>query len=96
MSEAKMGAVVMYCGHDGWFVADIFKVAGANVVRASAPVSAGNLIRGRNHEATHYLKDFPEAGCWAPRDGYFVVPEAQVIDLAENKSVRKKLMNSKR
>jgi hypothetical protein len=46
MSASFMGAKVQYCGHSGWFVADIFLVAGANVVKANGPVSASNITRG--------------------------------------------------
>jgi hypothetical protein len=78
MAKAHMGARVMYCGHDGWFAADIYRVGNVNVVKANGPIEGGNLIRGRNHEATHHMADFPEAGCWDPRRGFFVVPEKQV------------------
>jgi hypothetical protein len=85
MAEAKMGAKVLYCGHDGWFAADIFEVEGANVVRANGPVTPGNLVRPGSGEATHHLSDFPKAGFWRPDLGVFVVPKDQVEDLAERK-----------
>jgi hypothetical protein len=80
MSEAKTGARVQYCGHGGWFIADILKVAGANVVRASGEVTPGNIIRPAD-EATHHLIDFPDTGFWRPDLGVFVVPENQVEEL---------------
>lgn len=80
MSRAKMGARIQYCGHNGTFVADIFEVAGANVVRANGPVTTSNLVRPAN-DATHYMMDFPVAGFWRPDIGVFVVPEDQVKEL---------------
>jgi hypothetical protein len=82
MAKAKMGAKVMYCGHDGWFVADIYLVGGANIVRANGAIDGGKLVRGRNHEATHYISDFPSAGFWNPALGVFAVVEGQVTELA--------------
>lgn len=83
MSESAMGARVLYCGHDGYFMADIFLIAGANVVKATGKVTPDNIIRpGR--EATHHLSDFPQARCWSPERGIFVVPASQVRIL-ENK-----------
>ena len=83
MSKSKMGARVKYCGHDGTFVADIFEVKGANVVRANGPVTGSNLDRQAN-DATHYLSDFPSAGFWCPQLGIFVVPKNQVKELKRN------------
>ena len=80
MSKAKMGAKVQYCGHDGTFIADVFLVAGVNVVRANGPVTSGNLARPAKG-ATHHLMDFPEAGFWRPDIGVFVVPKNQVEEL---------------
>jgi hypothetical protein len=81
MSEGYAGARVNYCGHDGYFVADIHLVAGANVVRANGPVSPRNLIRPKRQKAeapTHTMVDFPVAGFWRPDLGVFVVPKDQV------------------
>jgi hypothetical protein len=80
MSKAKMGAKVQYCGHDGTFVADIFVIAGANVVRSNGPVTSKTLERPTTG-ATHHLMDFPSAGFWRPDLGVFVVPKAQVKEL---------------
>lgn len=79
MSKPHMGARVRYCGHAGWFIADIWEVAGANVVIASRAVSPDMLTR--NDVATHHLVDFPIAGYWNPTRGLFVVPSEQVRDL---------------
>ncbi len=81
MSAAKMGAKVMYCGHAGWFVADIFKVGNVNVVKANGKVTSGNLVRKNLEEATHQLVDMPVGGCWCPERGFFVVPEGQVTEI---------------
>jgi hypothetical protein len=80
MCEAKVGAYVKYCGHDGYFVADIFKINGVNVVHANGPVTPANLIRPADG-ATHFLSDFPSGGFWNPRKGVFVVPEKQVKEI---------------
>lgn len=82
MSQSKMGARVQYCGHDGWFVADIFRVGSCNVVRASGPVRTDKLNRPAK-VCTHHLVDYPEAGFWRPDLGVFVVPEKQVTELKE-------------
>jgi hypothetical protein len=74
-----MGARVQYCGHDGFFLADIYSVAGANIVRANGSVSPGNLTRPAD-EATHILLDFPLAGFWRPDLGVFAVPQNQVTE----------------
>lgn len=78
MAKPAIGARVMYCGHDGFFVADIFLVGNVNVVRANGPVTSGNIIRTDLDSATHHLRDFPLAGFWSPQKGIFVVPAAQV------------------
>lgn len=80
MSEAYMGARVHYCGHDGWFVADIFRIGNVNVVKANGPITNSNIKRPAK-DCTHHLSDFPAAGCWCPDRGIFVVPEQQVKKL---------------
>ena len=79
MAKPAMGAMVKYCGHEGSFVADIFKIDNMNVVRANGPVTPANLYRGL--ECTHHLVDFPKAGFWCPERGVFVVPAKQVREL---------------
>ena len=82
MSKAKMGAVVMYGGHNACFVADIWRVGNVNVVKAH-----GNLDNCLSRdpcdiaEATHHVSDFPEGGFWRSDIGVFVVPEHQVKEL---------------
>lgn len=78
-----MAAKVRYCGHDGWFLADIYLVEGANVVRATGPVSGDNITRPAK-EATHHLVDFPQGGFWRPDLGVFVVPQSQVRKIRFN------------
>lgn len=80
VNKSAVGARVMYCGHNGWFIADIIQVAGACVVRAAQPVDGGMLVRDRSDEATHHLADFPTAGYWNPQIGVFVVPSDQVTE----------------
>jgi hypothetical protein len=82
MSAAKMGATVLYCGHNGTFIADIFKVGNVNVVRANGKVTPDNISRPANG-ATHHLSDFPNGGFWRPDLGVFVVPENQVTELEQ-------------
>lgn len=79
MSKAKIGAEVAYCGHDGWFVADIYLIEGANVVRATGPVTPEKLNRPAA-EATHHLSDHL-GGFWRPDLGVFVVPQEAVQEL---------------
>jgi hypothetical protein len=81
MAKAQMAAHVLFCGHDGFFLADIWKVGNVNVVRANGPVTPANVIRQNIGRATHRLLDFPEAGFWRPDLGVFVVPEKQVVKL---------------
>ena len=83
-----MGAVVRYCGHDGVFVADIFRIGNVNVVVANGPVTPDNIDRSPVARATHHLCDFPEAGCWKPRRGFFAVRANQVKDLRRTKGGR--------
>ena len=77
MSEPAMGARVKYCGHDGYFIADIFKVGNCNVVRANGPVT-GDTIKRPAKNITHELSDFPKPGFWGSQVGVFVVPCEQV------------------
>jgi hypothetical protein len=80
-----VGVLVKYCGHDGWFVADVYEVAGAVVVRAGDKVSPFNLMRGVDpafkKDARYHLRDFPTAGFWRPDLGTFVVPADQLEKL---------------
>jgi hypothetical protein len=71
----NVGALVQYCGHAGYFVADVLEVAGAAVV-VTDPVNIGKLIRDdRYGPATHHLLDFPGPIVWKPDRGIFVVPK---------------------
>jgi hypothetical protein len=71
-------AHVMFCGHAGWFIADLYAVGGAVVIRANGHIMPEALIRGRNEEATHHVTDFPDIGFWRPDLGVLVVPAQQV------------------
>jgi hypothetical protein len=83
MSKAAVGARILYCNHQGYFIADIFKVEGVNVVRANRKVTPDNLVRdgALRSECTHHMTDFPIAGFWRPDLGVFVVPKSQVKEL---------------
>ena len=84
MSKPAIGAKVQFCGHDGWFIADIFSVAGCNVVRANGKVDGNNLVRPAK-EATHRVSDFPIPGFWRPDLGVFAVPANQVKKLKKGR-----------
>jgi len=78
-----MGAQVLYGGHDGYFMADIFVVGRAAVVKAGSERISGDTLF-RNQEfgpPTHHLSDFPKPGMWCPERGIFVVPAGQVKPL---------------
>lgn len=95
MAKPAIGAKVMFCGHNGWFLADIWKVGNVNVVRAAVHPETPyafqcGLERESPEEATHQLVDFPEAGFWRPDLGVFVVPEAQVTEINATKKGKKK------
>jgi len=81
--KSLLGIRVLYCGHNGLFVADAYRVAGAVAVRANGPVTMDNLDRRGDaaKRATHHLSDFPTAGLWRPDLGVFVVPENQLREL---------------
>lgn len=86
MSQAKMGAVVIYCGHDASFVADIHRVGDVNVVVAGFTTGSRVrfeqlLTRPADPEATHHMVDFPGPVYWSPPRGVFVVPEQNVKEL---------------
>jgi hypothetical protein len=94
MSESKMGAVVIYCGHDASFVADIHRIGDVNVVIAHGTGSeAGfnsHLTRPADPEATHHLVDFPGPVYWSAARGVFAVPEGNVKALKPNLQGRKR------
>lgn len=77
----KVGACVQYCGHKGSFLADIIEVGNAVVVRASGPVTPGNIERIGYDECDYHLSDFPGPVFWRPDLGVFVVPRANLTKL---------------
>jgi hypothetical protein len=78
--KTTMGAMILYCGHNGAFIADITEIEGATVVRPNGPIDLAKLDRSVTsvRRATHHLTDSPTAGFWRPDLGVFVVPSAQV------------------
>ena len=84
MAKPAMGARVLYCGHRGTFIADIWELGNVNIVHASREVSGENLDRDGVEAATHHLTDFPKAGFWKPRLGVFVVPKDQVKEIRKD------------
>lgn len=82
IKESYMGANVVFCGHRGYFIADIHVVGNVAVVALSAPVSPGELCRDNEFgKPTHLMVDFPTGGYWKPSKGIFVVPVRQVRKL---------------
>jgi hypothetical protein len=82
VSKGKPGAIVIYCGHEATFVADIWVVGNVNVVRANGPIEKQlNREEGATELATHHLSDFPQPGFWRPDLGVFVVPQKQVSEI---------------
>lgn len=88
-AKATIGAVVQYCGHNGSFVADIYRVGNATVVRASEPVTMAGLDRTLGAVRTHRVQDMPVRGFWRPDLGVFVVPMAQVTELPRGLDVHR-------
>ena len=77
MSAPAIGARVRYCGHDAFFVADIFLIGDCNVIVANGPID--KHLQRPAAKVTHELHDFPKAGFWGKSRGIFVVPAAQVV-----------------
>lgn len=88
MSKAHMGAIVMFCGHEGHFIADVYRVGNVNVIRANGPISGDTIIRKDLEKATHHVSDFPLGGFWRPDLGVLVGPEKQVKELPALKKIR--------
>lgn len=78
------GANVMFCGHNGYFVADIYVIGDVAVVVTDGPVTGNKLNRSNElGPPTHHLSDFPCAGYWGQQRGIFVVPKFQVTVLEQ-------------
>lgn len=81
MSAAKMGAMVLYCGHDASFVADVYRVGDCNVIVANGSLDTkGNLQRPAAADCTHHVSD-AQGGVWKPNRGLFAVPEKACTEL---------------
>ena len=75
------GINVQFCGHEGYFIADVRILKGCAIVHASAPVSPDSIYRNNEFgPATHIVVDFP-VGFWKPQLGVFVVPRDQFREL---------------
>jgi hypothetical protein len=81
-SPYKVGAIVHMLPHDLVFAADLWRVAGAVIVRASGPVLHGSRVCWprtsqvcRENPPTHELSDNLAEEFWKPEIGVFVVPE---------------------
>jgi hypothetical protein len=86
MSLIYSGARVQYCGHEGWFTADIYEIGDAVAVVNVGPITPDRLWRDNMKSITHHIVDFPESGCWKPSRGILVVPKSQ-LKVIENKPV---------
>jgi hypothetical protein len=56
--ETTVGARVQFCGHEGWFIADIRRIEGAAIVHAGGPVSPESINRDtmdRLHDVARLL-----------------------------------------
>lgn len=78
--KVEHGVRVQYCGHNGWFIADIYWIEGACLVNAGGPVWPSALNRPAEG-CDYHLVDLPEPGLWSPQKGIFAVPAEQVIKL---------------
>lgn len=73
-------AIIRYCGHDASFVADIYMVGTAAVVRATGPITQERrLTRPYDQKWTHWVIDNPDQGFWRPDLGVLVVPQTQLL-----------------
>ena len=82
MAKAKMGANVIFGGHDGYFIADIHVVGNVNVVIGNGPINGDTILRNEEFgQPTHHIDD--SSGYWNPQKGVFVVPLKSVREVNE-------------
>lgn len=81
-TKAGTGKRVRYCGHNAWFVADVFEVEGACVVRAPEPINLQTISRADEEALSiicdYHMIDGPGRCFWRPELGVFVVPSKQL------------------
>lgn len=79
-SEAWLKRRIQYCGHRGYFMADVFRMGDTICVRAKKPVTPDSLIRKDfNPESCHFhIQDSPYPGGWWPHLGLFLIPKYQL------------------
>jgi hypothetical protein len=78
MAKPAFRVLVQVYPYHTTVIADIFEVAGANVVLARC---AQDADPGRYQAASHRMSDFPNSGVWKPEEGIYVVPCEQVREL---------------
>jgi hypothetical protein len=71
------GVRVIYCGHNGWFIADVYWWGDTCLVHTDGPVSGSSLNRPAV-DCDYQLSDSPVAGFWNPQKGIFMVPKSQM------------------
>lgn len=86
-SKCGIGLQVLYCGHNGQFIADAIEVADAIVVRAPGPVTMTNLQRPATN-VTHHLTESFARQFWRPDLGVFVVPKKNFRSLKGAKGMK--------
>lgn len=69
---SKIGAIIRYCGHDAWFVADVMQVGNTLVIRAPTAVTMENVRRPCRPDYDFHIDDFNPC-FWRPDLGVFVV-----------------------
>jgi len=75
---------VMYCGHDGWFRADIIVTPFAVTVMTKGlrPLRSDQLKRSHPETAEWFIREIPGVPVyWSPATGIFVLSRASVKKL---------------
>lgn len=72
---------VVFCNHEGYFVADVIVTYQAVTVIAKKPVSPQTLVRSNVDKAEWRIVDHL-GGYWNPTRGRFVLPREAVTRLA--------------
>lgn len=72
---------VMFCGHQGWFLAEVIVTRDAIVVIAEKPVRPDKLVRTELESATWHISDEFPGQYWSPTNGRFVLNRDAVTRL---------------
>lgn len=71
---------VLFCNHEGTFVADVIVTPESVTVLSSEPVTPDKLNRKTNDQAAWRISD-AHGGYWSPMRGRFVLPRKAVTRL---------------